>query len=163
MNNTLLLKFRKLAEYGVLLMIVVMTVIISYQVISRFGFNYTPAWIQPLSLILMVWIGFLGIAFGIQDNSHIKIDLFVSRMPKKLQVATNLIQRILAILFGFFMLFEGSKFTASMMNSQIPGLGAPSALLYGVVPIAGLLVIVYLIFEFFGKWQGMPEETEVDE
>ena|SRR5690606_39276238 len=144
-------------------MIVLMTLIISYQVLSRFGLNYTPTWIQPLSLLLMVWIGFIGIAIGIQDNSHIKINLFVSKMPKKVQVVLNYVQRLLAILFGFFMLIEGSKFSLSMMNSQISGLGVPSAILYGVVPVAGLLVIVYLVFEFFGKWVGILDESEVEE
>lgn len=162
MTTKILLTIRKLTEAFVLLMIVLMTVIISYQVISRFVFNTTPPWIQPLSLLLMVWIGFLGIAIGIQDNSHIKINLFVEKTPKKIQELLHFVQRLLAVLFGLFMVIEGGKFSLSMLSSSIPGLKVPSAILYMAVPLAGLLVIVYLLFEFFGKWEGINEESEVD-
>jgi TRAP-type transport system small permease protein len=158
-----LIKARKITEYIVLTMIVLMTVIICYQVLSRFVFNYTPPWIQPLSLLLMVWIGFIGLAIGIQDNSHININLFVAKMPRKLQKIVEAVQRILAFLFGIFMIIEGSRFSYSMKDSYISGINTPSAILYVVVPIAGLLVIIYLLFEFFGKWKGMNEEEDGEE
>lgn len=161
-ENTLI-KARKITEYFVLIMIVLMTVIICYQVISRFVFNYTPTWIQPLSLLLMVWIGFIGLAVGIQDNSHIKINLFVSKMPAKVQKIVEGIQRILALLFGIFMLIEGSRFSYNMKDSYISGINTPSAILYVVVPIAGLLVIIYLLFEFLGKWKAIEEEEDGEE
>ncbi|WP_080843916.1 TRAP transporter small permease [Cytobacillus gottheilii] len=162
MTAKMLLHIRKLTESFVLLMIVLMTMIISYQVISRFVFNTTPPWIQPLSLLLMVWIGFIGIAIGIQDNSHIKINLFVEKMPKKIQTLLNYTQRVLAVLFGLFMVIEGGKFSLSMLSSSIPGLKVPSAVLYIAVPLAGLLIIVYLICEFLGKWESLSEESEVE-
>jgi TRAP-type transport system small permease protein len=155
-----LLKARKITEYFVLIMIVLMTVIICYQVISRYVFNYTPPWIQPLSLLLMVWIGFIGLAIGIQDNSHININLFVAKMPKKLQKIILGFQRVLAMLFGIFMIIEGTRFSYSMKDSYISGINTPSAILYMIVPIAGILVLVYLLFEFFGKWKGIEEEED---
>lgn len=163
MAKKILLTVRKFTESFVLSMIVLMTLIISYQVISRFVLNTTPAWIQPLSLLLMVWIGFLGIAIGIQDNSHIKINIFVEKMPEKIQKGLNLVQRLLAILFGLFMVIEGGKFSLSMLSSNIPGIKVPSATLYVVVPLAGLLIIIYLLFELFGKWEGLNDESEEEQ
>ncbi len=157
-----LIKARKITESLVLAMIAIMTLIICYQVVSRFAFNYTPPWIQPLSLLLMVWIGFIGLAIGIQDNTHIKINLFVSKMPERLQKVIRALQRILAFVFGVFMLIEGSKFSYSMKDSSISGINTPSAVLYVVVPIAGLLVTIYLLFECFGKWKAIGDE-EVEE
>lgn len=158
-ENTLL-KIRKVIEYFIFFMIAFMTIIICYQVISRFVFNYTPTWIQPLSLLLLVWIGFIGVAIGIQDNSHIQINLFLSKMPETIQKLLQILQRLLAILFGLFMIIEGGKFSYSMKDSLISGLGMPSAVVYAVVPLTGLLVIIYLLFEFLGKWKGMDEESE---
>ncbi|RFB17432.1 TRAP transporter small permease [Bacillus sp. HNG] len=163
MIEKFLFKARKLTESFTLLMIAVMSIIICIQVIARYIFNYTPPWIQPLSLLLMVWIGFIGIAVGFQDDSHIKINLFVDKMPKKFQKWVITSQRLLAFLFGLFMLIEGSKFSYSMKDSYIPGINTPSAILYVVVPIAGLLTILYLFFEFFGKWEGIADEGEGEE
>jgi len=156
--ENILLKTRKMTEYVVFSMIIIMTLIICYQVFSRFVLNYTPTWIQPLSLLLMVWIGFIGVAIGIQDNSHIQINLVVSKFPKTIQIILRKLQRFLALVFGLFMLVEGIKFSYNMKDSYISGLSLPSAVLYAVVPLSGLLVFVYLLFEFTGKWHGVEEE-----
>lgn len=161
--NKVLITIRKATESFVLIMIGLMAIIISYQVISRFGFNYTPTWIQPMSLLLMVWIGFLGIAIGFQDHSHIRITIFEDKLPDKLKSGLQVFQRLLAILFGIFMLIEGSKFSYKMLGSSIPGIGIPSAILYFVVPAAGALIIIYLFFEFMGVWKGYVDKMEVEE
>ncbi|MDQ0482464.1 TRAP transporter small permease [Guptibacillus hwajinpoensis] len=161
--NQVLMTIRKITEAFVLVMIGLMAVIISYQVISRFGFNYTPTWIQPMSLLLMVWIGFLGIAIGFQDHSHIRITIFEDQLPVKIKRGLHILQRLLAIVFGLFMFIEGSKFAYDMLGSSIPGIGIPSAVLYVVVPAAGALIITYLLFEFMGVWKGYTDESEVEE
>lgn len=161
--NKILISIRKITESFVLIMIGLMAIIISYQVISRFGFNYTPTWIQPMSLLLMVWIGFLGIAIGFQDHSHIRITIFEDKLPAKLKSGLHVVQRLLAIVFGLFMFIEGSKFSYEMLGSSIPGIGIPSAVLYVVVPVAGALIILYLLFEFVGVWKGYTEENGVEE
>src|SRR5699024_3874949 len=97
-----LLQLRRIVEYLIYIMIATMSIIIGIQVFSRFFLNYTPPWIQPLSLLLMVWVGFIGIAVGIQDKEHIKLNLFVSLMPLKIQKTLEKIQRVFAFAFGVF-------------------------------------------------------------
>lgn len=159
MIEKILLQLRRVVEYLIYIMIASMSIIIGAQVFFRFFLNHTPPWIQPLSLLLMVWIGFIGIAIGIQDKGHIKLNLFVSLMPVKLQKILEKIQRIFALAFGIFMLVEGFIFAKSMDNSQISGLGGvSSSVLYASVPVAGFLVVVYLLFEFLGKWRNKEDE-----
>ncbi|MFD2829999.1 TRAP transporter small permease [Corticicoccus populi] len=155
-------KIKKGIEVIVCAFLIIMTVIIFYQVISRFGFNYTPPWIQPLSLMLMVWIGFIGIAVGIVDNSHIRVNLLVEKMPQKIQGLLILFQRILAILFGFFMLFEGYRFSSDMQNATISGLNVSSAVLYASMPVAGVVIVIYLIIEFI-FWKKRDEIVTEEE
>lgn len=157
MINSILLKIRKGVETVVHFILVVMTVIICWQVVSRFFFGVTPAWIQELSLLLLVWAGFLGIAIGIQDNTHIYISLFVNKLPQKVQKALALFNRLLTIAFGLFMTYEGAKFAGNMASSTISGLRVPSAAIYMAVPAAGVLVVVYLLAELFGQWKPLEE------
>ena len=154
-------RFRDITAYFSYLMIAIMTVIICYQVFSRLILGSTPAWIQEASLLLLVWIGFIGIAFGIQDNSHIQINMLVSKLPAKMQKILYGFQRLLALAFGVLMLFEGGKFAYDMRNSIISGLGLPSSFIYISVPVGAFIIIVYVIFEFFGKWD--PEKINEEE
>jgi TRAP-type C4-dicarboxylate transport system permease small subunit len=158
-----LINFRKIVENIVNAIIVVMTLIICWQVFSRFVLGETPSWVLELSLLLMVWAGFIGIAMGIQDNSHIQITLFVKMLPEKVRRIMDKSNRILAMLFGLFLVIEGSKFANSMRTSFIPGLKIPSSILYLAVPVAGVLIVIYLLCELFGKWtpgSGLIEEEE---
>ncbi|WP_413306615.1 TRAP transporter small permease [Bacillus sp. 1P10SD] len=158
--ENLLAKLRKITEYLVYIMLSVMTIIICYQVFSRFVLNVTPPWIQELSLLLMVWIGFLGIAVGLQDNSHIQINLFINALPEKAKVWIGKLHRVSAILFGLFMVIQGGQFAYDMRTSTISGLNMPSAVLYYSVPVSGGLIILYLVFELFGKWHPVIDESE---
>jgi TRAP-type C4-dicarboxylate transport system permease small subunit len=151
---------RKFVEYIVYTLLVLMTVVICWQVFSRFVLGVTPSWIQELSLLLMVWLGFLGIALGFQDHSHIKITLLENRMPLKMKRVVQLFHRLLAMLFGLFMVMEGTKFANSMSTSYIPGLKIPSAVLYFAVPISGILIVIYIIAEILGMWRPVVNEGE---
>lgn len=159
----LLHKLRKIIEYLVYVMLSVMTIIICYQVFSRFFLNVTPPWIQELSLLLMVWVGFIGIATGLQDNSHIQINLFVNLLPDKAKLWITKIHRVVTILFGLFMVIQGGQFAYDMRTSYISGLNIPSAVLYYSVPISGVLIVLYLTLELFGKWHPIVDELEGDE
>lgn len=157
MLNRFLLWLRKLVEYTAYVMILLMTIIICWQVISRYFLGVTPAWVLELSLLLFIWIGFLGIAVGIQDNSHIQINLLVKKLPPMLQKLLYYFQRILAFGLSLFLLVEGWKFASHMKDSHIPSLGVSAALTYIVLPISGILVIIYLLAEFAGKWRATSE------
>ncbi|MEH7300404.1 TRAP transporter small permease [Neobacillus drentensis] len=161
--ENLLGKLRRITEYLVYIMLSVMTIIICYQVFSRFVLNVTPPWIQELSLLLMVWIGFLGIAVGIQDNSHIQINLFINALPERAKVWVGKFHRVLAILFGIFMVIQGGQFAHEMRTSTISGLNVPSAVLYYSVPVSGGLIVLYLVLELFGKWHPTIVDGEGDE
>lgn len=158
--SRVLMWLRKVVEYFAYVMILLMTLIICWQVFSRFVLGVTPAWILELSLLLFVWIGFLGIAIGIQDNSHIQITLFIKKLPPKLRKLVYYVQRILAMILSMFLTIEGWKFADSMKNSQIPGLQISSAWTYLILPISGILVIIYLLAEFAGKWKAVSESEE---
>ena len=46
-------------EYITLVFLALMTIIITWQVFSRYVLNETPSWSEETALILMVWVGFL--------------------------------------------------------------------------------------------------------
>ena len=45
--------------------LVLMTTIISYQVVARYFFNSSPAWSERLSLVLLAYLVFFGAAVGV--------------------------------------------------------------------------------------------------
>ena len=73
-----------------------------YQVVARFIFQNPTSWSEELSVILMTWIGYMGIAIGIKERKHTTVGFFVERLPP---LAQKLINRfndllVLAIPYG---------------------------------------------------------------
>lgn len=132
-----------LFEYAALLFLVAMTLIIAWQVFSRYVLNHTPNWSEELALVLMVWVGFFGIALGFRERLHIAIELFVRRMPERVQRVIEKAIYGLIVLFGLYLVVQGSQFTALANLSTLPGTGLPSGVLYACMPISGVMVCVY--------------------
>lgn len=154
--------FDKTIEAIALIMLTTMVVIISIQVFSRYFFDYTPRWSEEMSLILMVWFGFIGIAVGFRENLHIAIEVFYNKFPKVVKIFVDLLKVGLVIVVGVVFVYQGTIFTILMSESTMAGTKLPSSVLYAVVPVSGLLMVIYGI-ESFIKSKGKQEKIVGDD
>jgi TRAP-type C4-dicarboxylate transport system permease small subunit len=153
-------KIKKGLDRGVdfiaVIFIAVITIIVSAQVFTRYFFSYTPRWSEEVSLLLFIWIGFLGIAVGFREKLHIGVGLFVGMMPEKVQTFCDYIAKILVIAVSVVFIYYGYNFTVLMGSSTMPGTGLPNSVQYVVIPITGVIMLVYGIELLFKK--GMHQD-----
>lgn len=67
----------KTEEAIISLLLVVMTLLVFYEVILRFGFGTGISWGQEGTLHLSAWFVLFGASYGIKVGSHIGVDAFV--------------------------------------------------------------------------------------
>lgn len=127
-----------------------MVLIVFYEVIGRYVLKHVPAWTQEIVLILMMWFGFLSIAIGFRFHLHIKLTMFVDKLPQKIQTVADKLTDILIVIFGGILLFEGIRFTLFTWNSTLPVTQLPTGIQYIIVPVAGALTILYGLLWLFG-------------
>ena len=84
--------------------LVTMTVIFSWLVYGRYVLNATPTWVEQASLLLIVFIGFLGAAVGIHKKTHLGVTFFRDKAPAPIKIILDMINHILIMIFGFFMM-----------------------------------------------------------
>jgi TRAP-type C4-dicarboxylate transport system permease small subunit len=51
-------------------------------VLYRYVFNLGQQWTEEVAISLMVWSVFLGCNMAIRKNAHIKVEIFITRIPK---------------------------------------------------------------------------------
>jgi TRAP-type C4-dicarboxylate transport system permease small subunit len=56
--------------------LVVMTAIFGWLVFGRYVLNATPTWVEQVSLLLIVYIGFLGASVGVHKKTHLGVSVF---------------------------------------------------------------------------------------
>jgi C4-dicarboxylate transporter DctQ subunit len=69
-----------LAAAGVLCALAMM-VLVTGDVIARYGFNSPTTWADEMASYLLIAIVFLGLAQNLRQGSHIRIDVLTSRLP----------------------------------------------------------------------------------
>jgi len=140
----------KVLEYIAMGFIVLMTLIITLQVFTRYCFSMTPRWSEEVALILMVWFGFIGIAIGVKKGIHISIEYFASLCPESIQKIIVKVNDILIGIFGVLLVIYGSKLVKVTAASTLPATQWPGYLLYIMVPISGVMITCYCIAKLFG-------------
>lgn len=155
-----------LFEYLVLTCLVLMVLVVIWQIFSREVFNSTPIWSEETSRILMVWIGFLGIAIGFRERAHISIEFLVNKFPEAAQVWLERFVQAVVFVFGLYLLIQGWQFTVQTSGATLPATGLPRSILYVVMPVAGFMVCVYTALQVFGvrteKHVGLTEEEHFE-
>lgn len=139
-----------------------MTIIITIQVFSRFFFSYTPRWSEEVSLLLLIWLTFFGIAVGFREKLHIGVEFFVKIFPERVQRFFELISKILILITGGLFIYYGTQFTKLMHNSSMAGTGLPQSVLYACIPVCGLLLLIYGIELLFKKGLHQEWDEELD-
>ncbi len=140
--------------------IVVMTAIISYQVVARYFFNSSPAWSERLSLVLLAYLVFFGAAAGVHDKFHIRIDALRNAVPPLLRRAFDIIATLSVAAAGFIMLLAGWQLTTTLWAFDIPSLGIPRGLALLPLPIAGGLIIIFSTAQLFEAVTAPSEKAD---
>ena len=80
-----------MAAYAVL----VMTLIVTYDVVARFLLGAGTKWATELTSYLMVAVVFFALAYTLREGSHIRITFLFVRLPRRVQDWSKLILSIL--------------------------------------------------------------------
>jgi TRAP-type C4-dicarboxylate transport system permease small subunit len=71
----------RLAEGGLIALMVVMIAVVSVQVVLRYVFNGSIGWADETSRLAFVWSVFLAIPICAREGLHVGVELLTSRLP----------------------------------------------------------------------------------
>ncbi len=132
------------------LSLVLVIAIVSAQVVARNVFRSNIRWNQEVSLLLTIWMAFLGIGIGVDKGLHIEVELFYSYFPKWLQKVITRFNQIVLMVVGVFFTYYGFKLIMSTMNSKLTVTKWPASLMYIMIPVCGVCVIYFTLLKILG-------------
>ena len=126
-------------------------IIISVNVILRYGFNSGISWMEEISTnVLMTAFTFLSMAIGVKLNSHINVNLFPKETPQWVTTLLLKLKHLILTVIGCVLLYYGILLIMGIKGSiaSIPSL--PASLQFIMIPLAGLLILYDSIMNLFG-------------
>ena len=100
--------------------LVVMTAIFGWLVFGRYVLNSTPTWVEQVSLLLVVYIGFLGASVGVHKKTHLGVSVFREICPKPVRRIFDFLSYSILAGFGLIMVVYGYKLTVFKWAAEIP-------------------------------------------
>lgn len=140
--------FLELFLFGLLLLMVFFTI---FAVFTRYVLNQSLDWTEELARFLYIWITFLGALVVLAKNKHIAIETLLDALPKKVSSLLRKINVVLMISFTLSMIIGGWQVSKMAMFQVAPGTGIRLGYVYAVIPLSGVLMLLYLVFKGFSR------------
>lgn len=135
---------------GIAWLTTALVLLMCYDVIARYLFNYTFAAIIELEWYLFSFIFLIGAAYALKHDKHVRVDVFYGNFTKKQQAWINLFGTIFFLIpFCIVIIYTSFRFTANAFaineGSPDPG-GLPARyLVKSAIPIGFTLLLLQAI------------------
>jgi len=145
-------------EWFAKISLVVMTLIVFVDVVLRYIFKQGFSWTQEVATLLLVWFSLIGMAIGVVERIHISIEMFTSKLSKRAIAFLELLDHILISAFGCAMIYYGIVVMKLTSKSTLPATKLPSAVLYIILPLSGVLIILNAVIVSIRSVRKMKKE-----
>jgi TRAP-type C4-dicarboxylate transport system permease small subunit len=123
--------------------LVLATASVVHAVASRYLLGRPTLWQTELSIYLLMFVTFVGAAYGLKHHAHVGVDLVVERLPARLQLVVRIITALLSL--GVVLVVAWTM-TPTWWEAYEEGFRSPTAwraplsVVYAIVPLGMLLV-----------------------
>ena len=133
----------------------VMVILTTYQVIVRYIFSAPSTWSEELVGYIFGWSTLFGATIVSGERGHMNIPILVDRMNPPLRKAFHILWEVVAFVFSAAILvFGGIQVSNLAMGQQTSSLGVAVGVFYWVMPVCGVVILLYSVLNIVGIVQG---------
>lgn len=138
----------KTLQYLLITLMAIMTLDVLWGVFTRYAIGNQASWSEELARFILIWIGMLGTAYASGQRMHLSIDLLGPSLPAPKQKMLQIVIVLLIVSFAVAVMIIGGGrllYITGKLGQTSAALGIPMTFIYSVVPISGLLIVVYKV------------------
>ncbi len=140
-----------------------MTILTGYQVFMRYVVKNPSTMSEDMLSFSFVWVSLLGSALVFGQKDHMKLSLFSDKVKGKGQVALSIFSELLIMIIVISVfLFGGKKFMEVGALQLSPTLNISMDWIYVILPISGILIVVYNVINIVQIIQNYNGERKED-
>lgn len=144
--GSLVKKFlKKPTEFACGVLMVLITLVIFLQVISRYVLRHPFAWPEELARFLFVWVALLGAALALERGVHFSINALIKRFSKGWQSFIALCIHILLSFFMVVIIVKGFQLAMRVKEQLSPGMEISMTFPYLSVPISFIVMLIFTL------------------
>lgn len=126
------------------ILFMLMTIVGTYQIVTRYFFNSPSTYSEEFITYSFTWLSILAASVVFGQRGHLCMAFVYNKFIGKTRVYADIFSEVLVILTAALLLIYGGLIMAQQNMTQLTAsLGVPMGLMYAVLPIAGIIILVY--------------------
>ena len=149
---------------GILIILTMFGVCI--DVVLRYFFSRPIFWMVEVTAYSLLYITFLGAAWLLKREGHVKMDLVLTRLKPRAQATLNVITSIFGIIICLVLVWWGVKVTWEHFQEgyYIRSLiNYPTWILIAIIPVGSFLFFIQFLRRTYGymrEWAAKPDKNQ---
>lgn len=130
-----------------------MTLLAVYQVVVRYLFNSPSSFSEELLSYTFAWLSMLAAVLVFGDRDHMRLSLFSDKLKGKSGILLAMATELLIMIFAILALIYGGVTIVKLALPQVTAsLGVSMGYVYTIMPISGVLTVVYNVLNLNDLW-----------
>ena len=137
----------KVMEWANIAILAIMTVLVTYQVVTRYFFNKPSAISETLAQYIFVWMIMYGSAYVFGLKGHLDITVLKDKLKGTALLVVEILTNVVLVLFAVVVqMYGGYIITAQQMGTMDAALQIPMGVIYSSIPISGVFILFYAVY-----------------
>lgn len=147
-----------------IVMLMVMTVLVTYQVVTRYFFKKPSVFSEPATQYMFVWLVMFGSALVFGERGHLEITAVKDKLKPGAYMVVEILSNITLIIFSVVVCIVGG-WTISMqqMSATDAALKISMGLIYISIPVCGVFMVFYAIYNICLAVKERKENSRVEQ
>lgn len=120
-----------------------------WQVFGRYVLNQSFSFTEEFARFALIWLTILGAAYLNGRREHLAMDYWLNKLPEADRLRRRRIIEIGMAVFALVVMVIGGGnlvYTTLSLGQTSAAMGVPLGLVYAVVPVSGLLIIFFSVY-----------------
>jgi len=147
------------------ILIVLIMVAITVGVVLRFTPLGSIVWIFEITDYCLLWITFLGTAWVLKQEGHVRMDMILNTLKPRNQALLNMMTSIAGAIACLILAFFSSKVTWQHFQTHYlftRFLEVPSYPILVIIPIGSLLLVVQFVRRTYGYFKAFRAGEKIE-
>ncbi|MES9946414.1 MAG: TRAP transporter small permease [Candidatus Thiodiazotropha sp.] len=143
-------------------LLAIASVLVFYQVITRFILGDSAAWSEILARAVIIWTVFLVSGPAIRLGRMIPIDAIRNLFPPEKQILIIRVVTVATLIVLFVLIWFGYKMTVRVAHQEVAMLNVSVSWFYAAIPIGALLALPGVFLAHWEAEQGHLAHLDKD-
>ncbi len=141
----------RVIENLLILIFALLVIDVLWQVFGRYVLQQSFSFTEEFARFALIWLSILGAAYLNGKREHLSMDFLLRKLsPEKKRKRMQIIEILMFIFALVVMVIGGGNlvYTTLYLGQVSPAMHISLGYVYAIVPISGLLIMFYSIYNF---------------